>query len=262
MDKDGATDKRKKQQDEEIQKRRPSRKASLPDTDDDEESAPSDSEGSKGAEEEDFDSGFESGDDPPRANSSKKSGSGDGSEKRRKLATPLTTLRKEQKEARGISAGADKSASPVVTDDADGRFERESPRTEGGVRTAAKYLVLATLHSNGKGATPYPSEKQYMGMIADYEGVPRWWDSSGRVEPTSLIQKKLLKNWPWIKACLSTTFTNTRARLKKETTRMFFTLYKIKQIQVDISVCGCKKSNYDIVLSYVPLMPGTMHIAK
>jgi hypothetical protein len=229
--------------------RRSKRKADLPEDSGEEEEESSEEESSE-EEEEELEFARSKG-------KSRKSGSGgSGEASKKKDSTPVGSLRKEQGAARGFTtpvtpASRDDCGSPALTGDADGRFEKESPRTEGGVRTAAKYLVLATLHSNGKGATPYPTEKQYLGMICEYEKVPKWWNNKGVGQPVTATQKKLLKNWAWIKACLSTTFTNTRARLKREATRMFFLLYKVKKIEVDICFtagCWCLHCWFELLL--------------
>lgn len=230
--KEGGSAKGKKVVHEE-EPRRSKRKADLPEDNDEDEETSSDEEEESASE--DSDNGSEEGDVNNSNSKNKKTGSAGSGEvsKGKRFSTPVGSMRKEQGTARGFNVTpGDDCGSPALTDDADGRFEKESPRTEGGIRTAAKYLVLATLHSNGRGATPYPTEKQYLGMICDYENVPRWWNAKGIGQPVTAAQKKLMKNWAWIKGCLSTTFTNNRARLKKETTRMFFLLYKIKQIEV------------------------------
>lgn len=110
------------------------------------------------------------------------------------------------------------------------RFAPEPPHVVGGIRSASKWLQQATYHANGRGGTPYPTERQYLAMICEYEGVPKWWDPDGSGEPRTTIQKQLFKNWTWIKHTLSTAFTNARSNLKVETTRLFFALYGIKPL--------------------------------
>lgn len=227
-------------------------------------------EGDEGDEDEDEDEEEEEDDGPPPRRRGSASNTSGGSS--RDPAVTLGQLQKDQMGARGFrkspegstpSTGRVAAASPqdlpaaspkdlpaatpkdLPSIPAD-RFSKELPRTEGGIRTAAKYLALATLYSNGKGAVPYPSERQYMAMIADSEKVPRWWDANGDGEPVTAEQKQLQKNWPWIKSMLAVTFTNTRAKLKKEATRLFFALYHIKASQV-----VCIQSAFVVLLEIV-----------
>lgn len=189
---------------------------------------------------EDSEDGSESEEEPPpRKKGAGSQGSGSSGKRnpppaKKNPQTPVSQLAKAQGAARGFSTplGEVTNLETDPNDPSAARFARERPRHEGGIRSAAKYLALATLHTNGRGAVPYPSERQYMGMIADYEEVPKWWDHTGAGEPTTTLQKQLLKNWPWIKATLAVTFTNTRARLKGEATRLFYTLYHVPTVQV------------------------------
>lgn len=150
--------------------------------------------------------------------------------KSKKSGLTPRSLKAQQEEARGLSPSFGQASNGPALGE---RFAQEGPRVEGGIRSAAKWLAHATLYSNGRGATPYPTEKQYLAMICDYEGVDQWWDATGAGEPKTALQTRLYREWSkWIKSCVSVTFTNTRARVKKETMRLFFLLYRIKQVQV------------------------------
>jgi hypothetical protein len=137
--------------------------------------------------------------------------------------------------ARGFLSPTTPAVSQVMSTE---RFAPEKAHVVGGTRSAAKWLHQATFYGNGKGGAPYPSEKQYLAMLCEYEDVPKWWGPDGIGEPTTVLQKQMFKHWGWSKQTISTAFTNARSNLKNETARLFFSIYGLKPVKQVKRDCG------------------------